>query len=54
MTMKPNAAGVRLIVEVVGKPVQVLNALDDLKQAIKETATEFDFTDMIELKEENL
>lgn len=54
MKSQNGAAGAKLVVTVVGKPARVITALDDLKQAIRETASECDLLDMVEIREENL
>lgn len=46
------AAAAKIIITIVGQPMSVVNALDDLKQAIRECAVEMDILDMIEIKEE--
>jgi len=47
-------AGAKLVVTVIGNPVLVISALDDLKLAVQECASECDLLDMIEIREENL
>lgn len=48
--MRQSAA--KLTIKIFGPAIAVVNALDDLKQAIQECAVECDLLDMIDVKEE--